>query len=193
MNPPPTRAESSLKISGVGHINRRLGKCSPRISSLIGRRNSMLLSPHSESERELRSSLLVTQFSAELFQNTSWRYERRVQTLKNNLEPQRILPTLRRRSSQRCLTRTLLETERKELGSLRRKESFTTRFSFNLAANLTSRKHDWAASGYNPQIGYLSYSSSFRTGRGSPQLQWWCGCLVDGTYELFRHFSPNPL
>jgi hypothetical protein len=28
MNPPPTRAESSLSISGVGHINRLLGKCS---------------------------------------------------------------------------------------------------------------------------------------------------------------------
>ena len=78
----------------------------------------------------------ASQFSAELLENTARRYERRVQTLQSNLEPTAFSPLFDEDQALRRLTRTLLEAERKELASLRRKAIIHDEVFFQLSREL---------------------------------------------------------
>jgi hypothetical protein len=86
--------------------------------------------------RQIDSLKRGSQFSAELLQNTARRYERRVQTLQSNLEPTAFSPLFDEDQVLRRLARTLLEAERKELASLRRKAVIHDEVFFQLSREL---------------------------------------------------------
>ena len=86
--------------------------------------------------RKINSLKQVSQFSADLLHNALRRYERKVQTLKSNLEPTPFSPLFDEDQTLRRLTRTLLEAERKELASLRRKEIIHDEVFFQLSREL---------------------------------------------------------
>jgi hypothetical protein len=86
--------------------------------------------------REVDSLKRVSEFPAELLQKTARRYERRVQTLQSNLEPIAFSPLFDEDQTLRRLTRTLLETERKELATLRRKAIIHDEVFFQLSREL---------------------------------------------------------
>jgi hypothetical protein len=86
--------------------------------------------------RRVDSLKRESQFSAELLQDTAGRYERRVQTLQSNLEPTAFSPLFDEDQALRRLTRTLLEAERKELVSLRRKAVIHDEVFFQLSREL---------------------------------------------------------
>ena len=86
--------------------------------------------------RRIDSLKRESQFSAELLQDTAQRYERRVQTLQSNLEPTAFSPLFDEDQALRRLTRALLEAERKELTSLRRKAVIHDEVFFQLSREL---------------------------------------------------------
>ncbi|HEX2521521.1 MAG TPA: cation:proton antiporter, partial [Terriglobia bacterium] len=86
--------------------------------------------------REIDSLKRISKFPAELLENTSQRHERRVQTLRSNLEPTAFSPLFDEDQSLRRLTRTLLETERKELSILRRQAIIHDEVFFQLSREL---------------------------------------------------------
>ena len=86
--------------------------------------------------REIDSLRRASQFTAPLLENISQRYERRVQTLQSNLEPAAFSPLFDEDQVLRRLTRTLLEAERKELVSLRRKAIIHDEVFFQLSREL---------------------------------------------------------
>ena len=86
--------------------------------------------------REIESLQQRSQFPAELLQHTSQRYSRRVQTLQSNLEPTAFSPLFDEDQTLRRLTRTLLDAERKQLASLRRKAIIHDEVFFHLSREL---------------------------------------------------------
>ena len=78
----------------------------------------------------------MSQFSAELLQSTAQRHERRVQTLRSNLEPTAFSPLFDEDQTLRRLTRILLAAERKELASLRRQAIIHDEVFFQLSREL---------------------------------------------------------
>jgi hypothetical protein len=86
--------------------------------------------------REIDSLKRISKFPAELLENTSQRHERRVQTLRSNLEPTAFSPLFDEDQALRRLTRTLLETERKELSILRRQAIIHDEVFFQLSREL---------------------------------------------------------
>jgi monovalent cation/hydrogen antiporter len=86
--------------------------------------------------REVDSLRRVSEFPAELLQNTARRYERRSQTLQSNLEPTAFSPLFDEDQTLRRLMRTLLEAERKELATLRRKAVIHDEVFFQLSREL---------------------------------------------------------
>ena len=86
--------------------------------------------------REIDSLKRVSQFPAELLQNTSRRYKRRLQTIQSNLEPTAFSPLFDEDQTLRRLTRILLVAERKELVSLRQKAVIHDEIFFQLSREL---------------------------------------------------------
>jgi CPA1 family monovalent cation:H+ antiporter len=86
--------------------------------------------------REIDSLKSRSQFSAELLENTAQRHERRVQTLRSNLEPNAFSPLFDEDQTLRRLTRKLLGAERKELASLRRQAIIHDEVFFQLSHEL---------------------------------------------------------
>jgi Na+/H+ antiporter len=86
--------------------------------------------------RQVDSLKRVSEFPAELLQNTTRRYERRLQTLQSNLEPTGFSPLFDEDQALRRLTRTLLKTERDELATLRRKAVIHDEVFFQLSREL---------------------------------------------------------
>jgi monovalent cation/hydrogen antiporter len=86
--------------------------------------------------REIDSLKSLSQFSAELLENTAQRHQRRVQTLRSNLEPNAFSPLFDEDQTLRRLTRKLLGAERKELASLRRQAIIHDEVFFQLSHEL---------------------------------------------------------
>jgi monovalent cation/hydrogen antiporter len=86
--------------------------------------------------REIDSLKSLSQFSAELLENTAQRHQRRVQTLRSNLEPTAFSPLFDEDQTLRRLTRKLLAAERKELASLRRQAVIHDEVFFQLSHEL---------------------------------------------------------
>jgi monovalent cation/hydrogen antiporter len=86
--------------------------------------------------REIDSLERGAQFSAELLHSMTQRYQRRVQTLQSNLEPAAFSPLFDADQTLRRFTRILLEAERKELQSLRRKATIHDEVFFQLSREL---------------------------------------------------------
>jgi NhaP-type Na+/H+ or K+/H+ antiporter len=86
--------------------------------------------------RQVDSLKRVSEFPAELLQDTTRRYERRLQTLQSNLEPTGFSPLFDEDQALRRLTRTLLKTERDELATLRRKAVIHDEVFFQLSREL---------------------------------------------------------
>ena len=94
------------------------------------------LALHGAGLREVDSLRRLSQFPADLLQNTARRYERRIQTLQSNLEPAAFSPLFDEDQTLRQLTRRLLEAEREELASLRRKATIHDEVFFQLNREL---------------------------------------------------------
>jgi monovalent cation/hydrogen antiporter len=86
--------------------------------------------------REIDSLKSMSQFPAELLQNTAQRHERRAQILRSNLEPTAFSPLFDEDQTLRRLTRKLLAVERKELASLRRQAIIHDEVFFQLSREL---------------------------------------------------------
>jgi hypothetical protein len=86
--------------------------------------------------REIDSLKSSSQFSAELLENTAQRHQRRVQTLRSNLEPNAFSPLFDEDQTLRRLTRKLLAAERKALASLRRQAAIHDEVFFQLSHEL---------------------------------------------------------
>jgi hypothetical protein len=86
--------------------------------------------------QELRSLEKGSKFHPELLHDIGRRYERRAQTLRSNLEPTAFSPLFDEDQILRHLTRTLLETERKELSNLRSKATIHDEVFFKLSREL---------------------------------------------------------
>jgi CPA1 family monovalent cation:H+ antiporter len=94
------------------------------------------LALHEAVLRVLESLKVESQFSIEVLQSTARRHERRVQTLKNNLEPTPFSPLFDEDQEARRLTHLLLATERKELAGLRREAVIHDEVFFQLSREL---------------------------------------------------------
>jgi CPA1 family monovalent cation:H+ antiporter len=85
---------------------------------------------------ELHALKRRSQFPPELLHDLGQRYERRASTLRSNLQPTAFSPLFDEDQILRRLTRTLLEAERKELTSLRRKATIHDEVFFKLSREL---------------------------------------------------------
>jgi CPA1 family monovalent cation:H+ antiporter len=91
------------------------------------------------SQAVLRELVLLQRspvFSADLLQSTVIRYERRIETLRSNLEPTAFSPLFDEDQILRRLMRTLLEAERRELENLRRQATIHDEVFFQLSREL---------------------------------------------------------
>jgi Na+/H+ antiporter len=86
--------------------------------------------------RELNSLKGTSSIPAELLESTTMRYQRRVETLKSNLEPAGFSPLFDDDRVQRQLLRKLLESERQELTNLRRTSAIHDEVFFRLSREL---------------------------------------------------------
>jgi CPA1 family monovalent cation:H+ antiporter len=86
--------------------------------------------------QELHSLKRGSKFTPDLLDDILKRYERRAQTLRSNLEPNAFSPLFDEDQILRRLTLTLLNTERKELTSLRRNAVIHDEVFFKLVREL---------------------------------------------------------
>jgi CPA1 family monovalent cation:H+ antiporter len=82
---------------------------------------------------ELHSLKQASKFPPELLDDVGRRYERRVQTLRSNLQPTAFSPLFDEDQILRRLTQDLLDAERKELAALRRKAVIHDEVFFKLS------------------------------------------------------------
>src|SRR5262245_19767578 len=86
--------------------------------------------------REIDSLKRAAQFPIELLQNATRKHERRVQTVRSNLEPTAFSPLFDEDQTLRRLTRSLLQAERRELSNLRRQAVIHDEVFFQLSHEL---------------------------------------------------------
>jgi len=86
--------------------------------------------------RELNTLKRTSNIPAELLESTAIRYERRIETLKSNLEPNAFSPLFDEEQVQRQLIRKLLDGEREELNNLRRTAAIHDEVFFRLSREI---------------------------------------------------------
>jgi len=86
--------------------------------------------------RELNTLKRTSNIPAELLDSTAMRYERRIETLKSNLEPTAFSPLFDEEQVQRQLIRKLLDGEREELNNLRRTAAIHDEVFFRLSREI---------------------------------------------------------